>query len=210
MSKLYFTSDLHLGHANIMKYCGRTIFMTKEDKFKYGCSLSLSDAEQKSFKVSDQSVYNMNEGIINRWNERVKPGDTVIHVGDFLFKNKRNRGEGIDVKAVSYEERLNGKIVFIKGNHDYNNTCKTKIYSLQLKMDSHYINAVHDPIFANVNYSVNITGHVHGEWECQRIRLGESFTDCVNCGVDVWNFCPVTYEELKGRLWRWRKKSSLS
>ena len=207
MSKLYFTADLHLGHSNIMKYCGRTLFMTKSDKEMYN---NLAIDKQQKWIVSEESVYNMNEGIISRWNERVKPEDTVIHVGDFLFKSKQNRGEGIDVKATSWEERLNGKIIFIKGNHDYNNTCKTKIYSLQLKMDNHYINVVHDPIFANVNYSVNITGHVHGEWNCQRIRLGESFTDCVNCGVDVWKFYPVTYDELKGRLWKWRKKNLLS
>lgn len=209
MSKLYFTSDLHLGHKNIMTYCGRTIFMTSKDKERYKEYLTLEEDDQKKFKVSDESLNNHDEGIITRWNERVKPGDTVIHDGDFLFKNSKNRGEGINVHSSVWEKRLNGKIVFIKGNHDYNNTCKTKIYSLQLKLDGHYVNIVHDPVFANVAYETNITGHVHNTWKCQRVIKGSSFTDCVNCGADVWNFYPVTYEELRGRLSKWRKKGEI-
>ena len=115
MSKLYLSADLHLGHKNIMTYCGRTIFMTKEDKERYKLYLTLSEDEQKKFKISDESLNNHDEGIIKRWNERVKPDDTVIHVGDFLFKNSKNRGEGIDIKSSVWESRLNGKIIFIKG-----------------------------------------------------------------------------------------------
>ena len=59
MSKIFYTADLHLGHANIIKYCNRP------------------------FKDVDQ----MNETLIRNWNSRVKPEDTVIHNGDFCFKN---------------------------------------------------------------------------------------------------------------------------
>ena len=209
MSKLFFTSDLHLGHGNIMKYCGRTLFMTTEDKELYKYYLTTSEEEQRKFKVSSESLDNMNRGLIERWNERVKPEDTVILDGDFCFKNSQNRGEGINVKAVSWEEQLNGKIIFVRGNHDRNNSCNTKIYSLQIKINGHYVNVVHDPVFANAKYEINITGHVHEKWQCKRMRIGESFTDCINCGVDVWNFYPVTYDELRGRLEQWRKKISL-
>lgn len=210
MSKLYFTSDCHFGHSNILKYCGRTLFMTKKDKEKYAQYLTQSEDEQKKFKISDKSLNNMNEGIIKRWNSRVKPEDIVIHNGDFCFKNSQDRGEGINKKAIVWEERLNGKIIFIRGNHDKNNSCKTKIYSMQIKMGGEYIHIVHDPMFANIKYEMNITGHVHEKWECKRIAQGEDFTDCVNCGMDVWSFYPVTYSELRGRLHKWRNKNLLS
>jgi len=199
MSKLYFSADLHFNHKNIINYCGRTIFMTKEDKERYNNYLIMSEEQQKDFGVSDKTLNNHNEGLIKRWNERVKPEDDVIHVGDFCWKTSKG------LKAEDWKKRLNGNIILVKGNHDNNNTCKTKIYSLQLKIHGHYIHIVHDPLFANVNYEVNITGHVHEKWEIKRIRYGNSFTDCVNCGVDVWNYMPVTYDELKKRYDKWRK-----
>jgi len=177
MSKLFFTADLHLGHGNIIKYCDRPF----------------------------KDVNHMNRELIRRWNERVKPEDVVIHNGDFCFKTHTD-GKGMPVSAKTWEDKLNGKIIFIKGNHDKNNSCRTKIYSLQLKIGGQYIHIVHDPLFANTKYEINITGHVHEKWQCKRIKKGFSFTDCINCGVDVWNFYPVTYDELKKRLWQWRKK----
>jgi calcineurin-like phosphoesterase family protein len=56
----WFTSDFHIGHLNIIKYCGRP--------FK--------DAQE------------MNEALIARHNALVKPGDLVINVGDFSMSEK--------------------------------------------------------------------------------------------------------------------------
>jgi len=204
--KMWFTSDYHLGHANILKYCGRTLFMTKEDKEKYNYYITVSEEEQKKFRVSDESLNNMNLGLIRRWNERVKKDDTVIFLGDFCFKNSQNRGEGENIKAISWEEQLNGKIIFIKGNHDRNNTVKTRIHSLQLRIDGHYLNCVHDPLYADTNYEINLTGHVHNNWAIKRIKKGFSFTDCVNCGIDVWNFYPININEINQALSIWKRQ----
>jgi len=207
--KMWFTSDYHLGHANILKYCGRTLFMTKEDKEKYNYYITVSEEEQKKFRVSDESLNNMNEEIIKRHNQRVKKDDTVIFLGDFCFKNSKNRGEGINIKAKTWEGRLNGNIIFIRGNHDRNNSVKTRIHSLVLNMDNHYINCVHDPLRADANYETNLVGHVHNNWQIKRIRSGESFTDAINVGVDVWNFYPVTFDEIKSRYMTWLKQNNL-
>lgn len=53
----YFTSDLHFGHENIIRFCKRP--------FK--------DAQE------------MTEVLVSRWNERVQQGDRVFVVGDFAF-----------------------------------------------------------------------------------------------------------------------------
>ena len=54
----FFTSDLHFGHANISRFCGRP------------------------FGAEPEQVEAMNEAIIFRWNMDVGPEDEVIVVGD--------------------------------------------------------------------------------------------------------------------------------
>lgn len=53
--KVFFTSDTHFGHANIIKYCARPY----------------------------SSVEEMNRDLIERWNSVVGPLDTIYHLGDF-------------------------------------------------------------------------------------------------------------------------------
>jgi calcineurin-like phosphoesterase family protein len=55
---LLFTSDLHIGHANIINLCGRP------------------------FDTLDE----MEQTIVRNWNAIVKPEDQVIIVGDVAFK----------------------------------------------------------------------------------------------------------------------------
>lgn len=57
MSKVWFTADLHLGHARIIELANRPF----------------------------SSVEEMDETLIARWNERVARGDRVFVVGDFAF-----------------------------------------------------------------------------------------------------------------------------
>jgi calcineurin-like phosphoesterase family protein len=61
-NKRYITSDLHLGHANIIKYCNRPF----------------------------SSVQEMDNTIINNWNKTVKPEDEVYFLGDFCFGRPGN------------------------------------------------------------------------------------------------------------------------
>ncbi len=57
MTSLYFTSDTHWFHANVIKYSRRPF----------------------------ASVEDMNEALIDNWNKTVGPQDTVWHLGDFSF-----------------------------------------------------------------------------------------------------------------------------
>ncbi len=56
---IFFTSDTHFSHANIIKYCNRPY----------------------------SSVTEMNEMLIKNWNDVVTPQDTIYHLGDFAFDN---------------------------------------------------------------------------------------------------------------------------
>lgn len=58
MLMIYYTSDLHLGHANIIKLCNRPF----------------ADIDE------------MNRVLISNWNSRVTNGDTIYIMGDLCFR----------------------------------------------------------------------------------------------------------------------------
>lgn len=59
INKIWFSSDHHFFHTNILKYCNRPF----------------------------ESVEAMNEALVVNWNSVVKPDDHVYHLGDFCFGN---------------------------------------------------------------------------------------------------------------------------
>lgn len=88
-SKVFVTSDLHLDHANIIKYCKRPFLDTAD----------------------------MNKVLVRNWNNTVSNKDTVYFLGDLAY------GRGSRT-ADYWLKQLNGKVFFIKGNHDVSNEIK--------------------------------------------------------------------------------------
>ena len=65
MKTIWFTSDIHFGHANIIKHANRPF----------------TDVEE------------MDRALVERWNERVDQRDVVYFLGDFSFhKSEATRG----------------------------------------------------------------------------------------------------------------------
>lgn len=81
---IWFTSDHHFGHVNVIKYCDRPF----------------------------ESVEEMDEEMVDRWNSVVAEKDEVFYLGDFTLQ-----GGGV---ADSYFRRLNGKITVLANlwHHD--------------------------------------------------------------------------------------------
>ena len=177
--KSWFTADYHLNHENIIKYCNRP-FKTLE---------------------------HMNNTIIKNHNARVKPEDWVFFLGDFCFKNSLGgkKGEGLPQKAEYFIKQLNGNFIFIKGNHDRNNSLKTIVEKVIIRYGGKRICLVHNPIHIDNRFDINFVGHVHNKWKFKRIKMGEGFTDAINVGVDVNNFMPVSFEELIKKYNNWKK-----
>lgn len=74
------------------------------------CHFFHSALNEKMDKRGFPSVEEMNEYMINKWNDKVTRSDTVIVLGDFSL------GKVPQTKEVL--QRLNGKICLIRGNHD--------------------------------------------------------------------------------------------
>lgn len=208
---VFWTADWHINHANIIKYCGRTLFMNDSELIIYNKLKNRPQSEQKQFKISKETLIKMNETLIRNCNERVKEDDLLYFVGDIGFKSGTDRGEGEPEKLQTFINQIKCKhIYWIEGNHDRagRNSFKTPNQKIIIKYGGKRICILHDPKFADINYEINLTAHVHNKWEIMRVRKGMSFTDCINIGVDVWNFYPVTWNEIWQRYNKWLKEKN--
>ena len=88
MPAVFLVSDTHFGHAGVCRF-------THPD-----------DATVKLRPWDDPAE--MDEEMIRRWNDRVRPTDKVYHLGDVV----------INRKSLPTLARLNGDKVLIRGNHD--------------------------------------------------------------------------------------------
>jgi calcineurin-like phosphoesterase family protein len=88
MADIWVISDTHFNHKNILNF---------------------HDDEGQRVRPFN-SVEEMNEVLIERWNARVKPGDKIYHLGDVYFGPKSWIEENW--------HKLNGKKRLIVGNHD--------------------------------------------------------------------------------------------
>jgi calcineurin-like phosphoesterase family protein len=162
----YFTSDTHFGHANVIGYSHRPF----------------------------RDVEEMNRAMIERWNARVRPEDTVFHLGDFAMGPRERYAE--------YARALNGKKVLILGNHDRGAPFMREIgfhevYRRQVYIPGGYIGGTllrhhpQDDLDAK-GFSLQLCGHVHEKWAQRRTPGGHRI---INVGVDQHDYRPITFEE---------------
>lgn len=161
---IWFTSDTHFGHAKISAYSGRPF----------------------------RDVAEMDQALINNWNERVKPGDTVYHLGDFAFVRDTEDAE-------RYIDHLNGQIHFIRGNHDHKQTRKAKGFVeildyKEIKVGEQHIVLCHYPMMV-------WNKHHHGSWmlhgHCHGNLKGQQNRRIIDVGVDPQKYKPVSFEEVQ-------------
>lgn len=104
--------------------------------------------------------------LVNQWNKTVKFDDTVYHLGDFSFSSDADQ-------IIDLISRLNGTIIFIKGNHCSSETWKRVLRTtqskfenyLEIKIEQQRIVLCHFPfsVWHNQHYGAwNLYGHCHG------------------------------------------------
>ena len=144
-----------------------------------------------------RSVDEMNTTIIQRHNARVKDNDIVFHLGDFKLTTKGSNSHEIT-------KQLNGKHIFIAGNHDKNNGCNSPIKYCVINSYGKTILLIHRPedaatIISKGGIDLTFCGHVHEKWKFKKTEHG----DMVNVGVDQWDFYPVDAKQILKAHSRW-------
>ena len=171
MPAVFLVSDTHFGHAGVCKFL-------RED----GTKLRPWDDPNE-----------MDEEMIKRWNETVRPNDKVYHLGDVV----------INRKALSILDRLNGDKVLIKGNHDI---FKLEDYTKYFRdiRSYHVVNGMilsHIPVHESnlYRFGTNIHGHLHEKRVTMLdTYLSEKVIDprYFNVCVERTDFRPISLEKV--------------
>lgn len=128
---IYFISDTHFGHKNIIKYCNRPF----------------------------QDIEEMEKVLIQNWNGRVKKNDTVYFLGDFVFGSKNKTSEiakklnGIKILIMGNHD--------IRSQDFYKSIGFVKVYDKPIILDNKYILSHEPMINVNIGKLINIHGHIH-------------------------------------------------
>lgn len=192
----YFTSDLHLGHTNVIRYCKRPY----------------------------ESVEQMNESLVDNWNAVVKSSDDVYVMGDFslsatavkdyvprlkgrkhLIKGNHDRCHPASPYAKTLEKQtkqekfyldcgwesvqLEGELDLLSGRYP------VRLYHMPYKEQALEEGKPqnHPKWRLEDTGKILICGHVHDAW---KMRVTERGTLMVNVGVDVWDMRPISENEL--------------
>ena len=184
MPAVFLTSDTHFGHAGVCRF-------THPD-----------DPEVKLRPWTDPDE--MDEEMIRRWNDRVRPSDKVYHLGDVV----------INRKALKTLARLNGDKVLIRGNHDIFRDDEYREHFRELRA-YHVMNGLilsHIPVHeASLGrFGCNIHGHLHANRVMKArgvdTRTGEIlYSDEIdpryyNVSVEQTDFAPILFEDVLKRI----------
>jgi len=184
---VFFTSDPHFWHINVIKYDNRP-FTTVEE---------------------------MNETLIKNWNSVVKPGDVIHMVGDFGFMNMTegtaitSRLNGFKILYLgNHDQHSNakylrmgfsmvlGEMVFRTNNkifrisHYPYKPSKLRQWWIKLKTGKNYtkINK-HSPIRNQEDWLLH--GHTHSDSKLIDFKRRE-----IHIGCYMWNYKPVSMEQI--------------
>lgn len=170
---IWFTSDTHFGHANIIGLCKRPF----------------------------PSVGAMDATLIENWNARVQPNDTVYHLGDFMLFG--------DASAMQkYRERLNGKIHLVRGNHEKkSHDFKGVFESINDLTEITVTVGRETQRVVLCHYAMRVWPHSHrGAWHLFGHSHGTLPDDphalSADVGVDCWEYAPVSLQQLAARMKR--------
>jgi calcineurin-like phosphoesterase family protein len=168
---IFFVSDPHFFHQNVIKYCNRPF----------------------------ETVEEMNSTMIENWNKKVCPNDSIFLLGDVSFAKPEF--------TETILKQLNGNIYLVKGNHDWNLRTLGKYFCWEkdlvtIEVPDETIQGGYRPVvlchyplmtWDRMRYgSIQLFGHVHEKWEGNNRQM--------NVGVDVNNFTPISYKEVLLKL----------
>lgn len=171
---VYFTSDSHFYHANIIlpEYCNRPF----------------------------KDIEEMNQHLIDVYNSTIGPKDILFHLGDFCFGNVQKKADILSrlkinmililgnhdkesqLKAAGLEQMY--KEAYIKV---YDKTFWLHHIPLENRQgDSRYFRPA-----ARMKYDYALSGHRHSKPEDRLMSDG-----CLDVGCDAWSYRPISIDEV--------------
>ena len=172
--RVFFTSDTHFYHANIINFCSRPF----------------------------KNVEVMNETLIANWNSVVGPDDIVFHLGDFClggsaeWTNILNRLNGKIYLIVGNHDTKNLR----QGYYSHFEHIAMQMH-IEVGKQKIYLN--HCPFLCYggaYRDTWQLFGHVHTSKQNTGIdapRLHMLFPTQYDVGVDNNNFTPVSFEQVR-------------
>ena len=166
---IFFTSDQHFCHTNIIKMCDRPF----------------ADLDE------------MHGTLINNWNATVHKGDEVYILGDFQYKGNGQSATNILNKLSGKKYLIKGNHEKYLNSPQFDATLYewVKDYHELVYKDARFI-LFHFPILEWAHYwrkSAHLYGHNHRP----RKPVSEHWDKrAINVGVDVNRFCPISAEAI--------------
>lgn len=176
---IFFTSDLHFGHRNIIKFCDRPW----------------------------KTVAEMDEALIENWNSVVKDNDIVFDLGDFAFATNRRWKELIQRLNGKHYLILGNHDIHRYPGDKVMEMFKRVEQQMIVKIDNRFVYLNHYPYlcyggtYRSPGESVwQLFGHVHSGLNSTGTdlkRLVNLFPYQYDVGVDNNNYTPVSWNQIK-------------
>lgn len=167
---IFYISDLHFGHENIIRLSHRP------------------------FENADE----MDETMINNWNSVVKDSDTVYIGGDFCYKSGKPPKyylERLNGKKVLCTGNHDSSLLKDKNNRKYFEFIKDIIDiqdNGQRIILCHYPMVEWNGFFRN---TLHFYGHIHNTKNAT-YEILKNIPNCYNIGADILGFTPRTLDEI--------------
>lgn len=190
--KVFFTSDLHFGHENALRF----------DKRPFA------------------SVEEMDAELIRRWNTKVGKGDLVYVLGDMIWKSRKGEAEQI-IRSLNGQIILikgnhdrflhNAKAkAALAGVKDYDDICVTLEDGTKRRcILSHYFIPMYN---GHRHKTIHLHGHSHKTDESVMEYMISAFlngagyrNEIYNVGCMYWNYEPVTLDEILANRYNLRE-----
>ena len=202
---IWFSGDKHLFHEFMVqgkRHCGGCKQPLKKKQIQADGTSLCCAAEVKQTEPPPRpmfkDVWEMNETIVKRHNERVAKGDLVYELGDLFLKcNAR------EAREMRYA--MTGQFYFVKGNHDHVAEeipdCFVWMKDLERIHPKHW----DVPHIVLCHYAMRVWHGSHkGCWQLYGHSHGhlpeEAQWLSFDVGVDPNNFYPVSIEEVIERM----------
>ena len=166
MRKIFFISDTHINHNNIISYCNRPF----------------------------SNVAEMNKAIVQNWNKVVGPDDIVYFLGDFalgsnveeVYREYRDALNGFIFFLRGNHDRSRSSV---RKYFNIIDTCQTIEYR------GHYFILSHQPLFDSQipKGFINIHGHIHDNTLNEKVYNKDCH---INVSADVTGFTPLLIDDI--------------